>query len=838
MTPQGASLEAARCLQCYDAPCTQACPAHIDVPGFIAAIRSGNVAGAAEIVVASNVMANVCGAICPEEIFCQSVCTRAKQDEPILIRELHFHATQAAGLPPERALPRNGRRIAVVGGGPAGIGCAMELARFGYGVTIFDKNGPGGIPKASIPSFRLPAEILDADVGLLRRHVGVKREEVTPAGLGPLTRKFDAVFLGIGLGTDRKAGIPGEELKGVLPVLRFLEGAKSGKGRVGRRVVVIGGGNVSLDAAATAKRRGADEVTLLYRRSEREMKVWKNELAEARRAGIHFRFLTAPAAIEGRMKVTGVRCVATRLSTKKDASGRRIPVAVRGSEFLIEADTVIVAIGQELGHAVAGRLERDAKGYLRVDRNYRTSAKNVFAGGDAVGGEGTIVQAVAQGKAAARAMHASLTGSKVETGPAIVAPSRPLAYDFLGLRFENPFILAAAPSTDDYEMVRTAFRMGWAGAILKTTSIEGTRVDLAYPMMSSFDHAGKRLFGMGNIDLISEHHIDVVERNVRKLKKEFPEKIVAASIMAGRKEDWQALVVRLEEAGVDFIECSFSCPQGNIGEDPGKMLAQSVKATEMTARWVKEAAKRVPVSIKITPHVTDIVETASAVKRSGADALTASNSIQALMGIDIATFVPVPRLAGRSTYSGLTGPAIKPITLRTIAEIARNVDIPILGTGGAATWSDAVEFMAVGAGVVQFCTAVMHHGFRIIDDLTSGMAHYCDRMGFASPAEIRGKALAHIAGHDGLPRRTVRNHVNEKLCIGCEACYLACRDGGHMAIDRGKNRIPHVDWERCVGCGLCEYVCPVDGAIEVYEVGEKNGRMTTKRVMPLYTGIA
>ncbi len=388
-----------------------------------------------------------------------------------------------------------------------------------------------------------------------------------------------------------------------------------------------------------------------------------------------------------------------------------------------------------------------------------------------------------------------------------------LGLTFCGLKLENPFVLAASPCTDEVSIVERGFDMGWAGAVLKTTSVEGTRVDLAYPMMSSIEHEGRRVTGMGNIDLISQYHVDEIASRVTALKKRYPRKIVIASIMGTRREDWQFLTKKLLDCGADMIECSFSCPQGSMGEDPGKMLAQSVDATERAAAWVKEAAGNRPVSIKITPQVTDIVAVARALERAGVDCITASNSVPALMGIDIETFSPVPSVGGKSTYSGLTGPAIKPITLRTIAEIAKNVKLPISGTGGASDWRDAVELMSVGAGVVQFCTAVMHYGFRIIDDLRSGLSHYMDRMGFKSPTDIVGKALPNIVTHDDLPRLKVRSAVSKSLCIRCGLCAVACRDGGHEAIALTASRLAGVDEERCVGCGLCRLVCPVDECI-------------------------
>lgn len=385
-----------------------------------------------------------------------------------------------------------------------------------------------------------------------------------------------------------------------------------------------------------------------------------------------------------------------------------------------------------------------------------------------------------------------------------------LSVDFCGVHFENPFILAAAPPSDELEMVRNAFKMGWAGAVLKTTHIKEEIVDLVYPMMSSFDYEGKRVASLGNIDLVSEYDIDEIEYRIKELKNEFPEKVVIASMMGGQKEDWQQLASRLAKAGANIIECSFSCPQGSMGKRPGAMLGQDPDLSKIVVSWVKEAADNVPVVIKITPQVADIVEVVQKIKEGGADAVCASNTIPSLMGIDLETFVPYPNVGGKSTYSGLSGPAIKPISLRTIAEIKRNIDIEITGTGGVSTWHDAVEFFLVGASNVQICTAVMHKGFRLIDDLKSGLSNYMERKNIAKVSDLIGKSLPNIVMHNELPRAvTVKAKIRQEDCINCGLCYIACRDGGHMAIERLDNRTYIVDKDKCKGCNLCPQVCPV-----------------------------
>jgi dihydropyrimidine dehydrogenase (NAD+) subunit PreA len=830
--------EAARCLLCHDPPCHASCPSRIDPRTFIRKIRFGNLAGAARHLRRQNPLAASCAELCPVLDLCVGSCLREKLSQPIDIAGLQRFVCQwerESGEPVVGPITPWRGRVAVVGGGPAGLSCAAGLARRGFAVTVFDRERvAGGILHTAIPSYRLPPEVVAHDVAQIAAlgvqfSLGARIE----SGAALLGEGFAAVFVAAGTGRSAPLGIPGEACRRVHPAMAFMTAAKAGRNAaLGQRVAVIGAGDVAIDAARLARRFGS-EVTLLYRRDRSAMPAYRLDADAAWREGVEFLFHVIPLGFvraDGRMADADDALAGVRVQCVEWESPGREATEARpaGGPFVVPCDNVLVAVG--LRPTTAFDLPLDERGLIRHDHaTLMTERPGVFAGGDIASGPGVAVRAVEMGKRAAEKIEAYLTPGmrteRVAGGAGVARKERPSPRDiypparsrlevtFCGVRFENPFLLAAAPPTDELEMVRDAFRAGWAGAVLKTTTVADTSISLAYPMMAAIDHDGQRVSGLGNIDLISVYPVEEVAARVRALKREFPTKVVAASVMGATKEQWQTLARTLEDAGADFVECSFSCPQGTLGSRPGAMLGQDPALVREVAGWVKAAAKRVPVVIKLTPQVADIVETARAVQAAGCDAICASNTLPALMGIDPDRAVPVPDVQGRSTYAGLSGPAIKPVTLRAVAQIASHVDLPVTGTGGPVTWQDAVEFMLAGATTVQFCTAVMHYGIDIIDDLCEGLSDHLDRRGLDSPAALVGRALPQIVAHEQLPRRRITARIDPERCIRDGLCYIACHDGGHRAITMDADRLPVVDAERCVGCGLCGLICPVDGCI-------------------------
>jgi dihydropyrimidine dehydrogenase (NAD+) subunit PreA len=418
-----------------------------------------------------------------------------------------------------------------------------------------------------------------------------------------------------------------------------------------------------------------------------------------------------------------------------------------------------------------------------------------------------------------------------------------LTTNFAGIRCPNPFWLASGPPANCGDQVMRAFDAGWGGAVWKTLGDPIVNVSSRY---SSVDMNGQRMMGLNNIELITDRPLEVNLREIAEVKKRYPRHAVIASLMVeSKREAWHEIVKRSEDAGADGLELNFGCPHGMSERGMGAAVGQVPDYSCMITEWVKEVA-RTPVLVKLTPNVTDIRAIARAAKRGGADALTAINTINSITGIDLDTLTPRPNVGGLSSHGGYCGPAVKPIALHMIQQLASDpeVGIPISGIGGIGGWRDAAEFLLLGCGTVQVCTAVMHYGFRIVEDMIDGLSNWMDEKGFATIDDFGGLSVPKVTEwkHLDLNYKIVAR-INRDKCIGCQLCYVACWDGAHQCIHLDKPaapgvtvtpipkldggapngdtpawRIPRVDEHECVGCNLCWLVCPVEHCITMERI--------------------
>ena len=413
-----------------------------------------------------------------------------------------------------------------------------------------------------------------------------------------------------------------------------------------------------------------------------------------------------------------------------------------------------------------------------------------------------------------------------------------LAVNLAGIKSPNPFWIASGPPANTAYQCHRAFEAGWGGVVWKTIGDPIVNVSSRY---SAMNLGPARMVGFNNIELISDRSPETNFREIAEVKKRWPDRAVIASLMVETREQWHEFMQRSADAGADGVELNFGCPHGMCERGMGSAVGQNPKVAETIVGWVMEVAT-IPVIVKLTPNITDVTVAARAAKRAGADAISLINTINSITQVNLDTFVPEPFVGGLSSHGGYCGPAVKPIALNMVQSCAADPEarLPISGIGGISSWRDAAEFIALGSTSVQVCTAVMHHGFRIVEDMIEGLSDYLDRKGFASVAELRGRAVPTLRKWETLNLNYQRvARINYDQCIGCNLCYIACEDGAHQCIDLippdghglGPGRvpgkpIPKVREADCVGCNLCSLVCPVDDCITMVSLDNGKARMS------------
>lgn len=401
-----------------------------------------------------------------------------------------------------------------------------------------------------------------------------------------------------------------------------------------------------------------------------------------------------------------------------------------------------------------------------------------------------------------------------------------ISSNFLGIKSPNPFWLASAPPTDKEVNVVRAFEAGWGGVVWKTLGEDPPVVNVSGPRYSTLMSQDRRVIGLNNIELITDRPLRTNLEEIRRVKRAWPDRAMIVSLMVPcTEQSWKAILPMVEDTGADGIELNFGCPHGMSERGMGSAVGQVPEYIQMVTAWCKQYS-RLPVIVKLTPNITDVRQPARAAKAGGADAVSLINTINSIMGVDLDRMVMHPSTDGWGSHGGYCGPAVKPIAQNMVAEIARDpqtAGLPISGIGGVTTWRDAAEYIALGCGTVQVCTAAMVYGFKIVQDLCSGLSNYMDEKGYATIDAMRGLAVPTVKNWNQLNLNYVEKAViNQDSCIQCGRCHIVCEDTSHQAIFATKDGQRHfeVNEAECVGCNLCVSICPVPDTI------------TMRRLMP------
>jgi dihydropyrimidine dehydrogenase (NAD+) subunit PreA len=397
-----------------------------------------------------------------------------------------------------------------------------------------------------------------------------------------------------------------------------------------------------------------------------------------------------------------------------------------------------------------------------------------------------------------------------------------LSSEFVGIKSPNPFWLASAPPTDKEYNVRRAFDAGWGGVVWKTLGLDPNIVNVNGPRYGVVYGPDRKVIGINNIELITDRPLAVNLEEIKRVKRDYPDRAMVVSLMVPcEKECWTDILAQVEDTGADGVELNFGCPHGMSERGMGASVGQVPEYIQMVTEWCKEATT-MPVIVKLTPNISDIRYPARAAKQGGADAVSLINTVSSITSVNLDLMAPEPTIDGKGSHGGYCGPAVKPIALNMLAEIGRDAEtagLPISGIGGITTWRDAAEFIALGAGNVQVCTAAMVYGFKVVEEMKAGLSDWMDEKGYQSVSDFKGMAVPNVTDWQYLNLNYVtKARIDQDACIKCGRCYAACEDTSHQAISMSSDRTFEVIDEECVACNLCVNVCPVENCITMEEM--------------------